>query len=495
MADHCLIFRAQIEMLDLSEEIVSTPKDAPAARNRYMYYPDHLVRMPGPIPGAGLIKNVWQNLSNILREPIFNGLIQGMYKDYSASGHVPFDMVDESVGSFVSRKFNPSIAENLVSGVMHGIYAGDLYQLSARSLFPLMWHMNRNPGASIIDSTIKAASRRTKFHPAKLIEMLTATRDRERKPEDHIRGDIPQLKNSSVFSFKRGIQQFVEGLQRYIKSNPAITVKLNATVQHIQECGEEGKHRKTNIAVTESSGRKSSIPVDYVVSTLSAPTMAKVLSAPTAKAFNGYTYAVNVMVVNLFYRSTSLVPVKGFGYLIPRSVPYENNPECALGVIFGSDSSIGQDTAEGTKLTVMMGGHWWDGIPVSELPDSQSAIQMARNVLERHLGITAEPLISSAKLQLSAIPQYTIGHNARLKEIHSALTKGAYKGKVKVLGSWYTGVGVNDCITAARLAAFGIRQGFDQDCSGVESVAFPAWVIQNRSGIRFPSGSNFSKNI
>lgn len=73
--------------------------------------------------------------------------------------------------------------------------------------------------------------------------------------------------------------------------------------------------------------------------------------------------SVTVMVVNLFYSNPSLIPVRGFGYLIPRSVPLEQNLECGLGVVFDSESSIGQDTASGTKVTVILGGHWWSDWP------------------------------------------------------------------------------------------------------------------------------------
>ena len=38
------------------------------------------------------------------------------------------------------------------------------------------------------------------------------------------------------------------------------------------------------------------------------------------------------MTVNLYYTKPYLNPVQGFGYLIPQGVPFEENPERALGV-------------------------------------------------------------------------------------------------------------------------------------------------------------------
>lgn len=158
------------------------------------------------------------------------------------------------------------------------------------------------------------------------------------------------------------------------------------------------------------------------------------------------------MVVNLYYPNPDLLPVTGFGYLIPRSIPYDQNPERALGVIFGSDSSVGQDTAPGTKLTVMFGGHWWDDWLESDYPDHDTAVKMARSLLERHLNITDEPTLARSKLQRNAIPQYTVGHVSRMQEL-SRSVRDDFNKRLTLAGSWYGGVGITDCVRQAYIAA------------------------------------------
>jgi protoporphyrinogen/coproporphyrinogen III oxidase len=153
------------------------------------------------------------------------------------------------------------------------------------------------------------------------------------------------------------------------------------------------------------------------------------------------------MVVNLYYANPALLPVHGFGYLIPRSVPWTQNPERALGVVFDSDANIGQDTAPGTKVTVMLGGHWWDDW--SSYPDEAEGAAMAKAILKRHLKIEEEPVVVNVSLQRECIPQYTVGHEERMKKAHGELMR-AFKGKLAVAGNSYTGVGLNDCVRAAR---------------------------------------------
>ena len=182
------------------------------------------------------------------------------------------------------------------------------------------------------------------------------------------------------------------------------------------------------------------------------------------------------MVVNLYYRSPSLLPERGFGYLIPRSVPFEQNPECALGVVFDSDSTVGQDTASGTKVTVMLGGHWWDSFGGAGYPSSEEGVSMAKAVLRRHLGVTEEPETTQVGLQKDCIPQYVVGHEAKLKSTHFSLLS-AFKGKLSVAGNTYTGVGLNDCVRAARDVVLAIKDKEGGQITGLEEFSKPReWV-------------------
>ena len=158
--------------------------------------------------------------------------------------------------------------------------------------------------------------------------------------------------------------------------------------------------------------------------------------------------APTVMVVNLFYANPSLLPVRGFGYLLPRSIPIEQNPHRALGVVFDSDACEGQDSARGTKLTVMLGGHWWDPWSVLSIPSQEEGIQMAKATLKLHLGIDDEPVIARARCQTECIPQYTLDHDEHMMALSKELLK--YNGRLRVAGSSYTGVGLNDCVRAAK---------------------------------------------
>lgn len=181
-------------------------------------------------------------------------------------------------------------------------------------------------------------------------------------------------------------------------------------------------------------------------------------------------HAATVMVVNLFYRNPDLLPVQGFGYLIPRSIPLTQNPECALGVVFDSQVEVTSMPVPGTKVTVMLGGHYWDSF--SYYPDAEQGAAMAKQLLKRHLGIHVEPEAVLVSLNRNCIPQYYVGHDQRLTSTDIHL-RTKFKGKLSVVGSSYTGVGVNDCIRAGMEVAAGLADSPEDGYTGLEFFRVP----------------------
>ena len=49
--------RLQVSDLGLADDTIFTMKTAPAATNRFLYYPDHLVRVPAPDRKLGFLAN------------------------------------------------------------------------------------------------------------------------------------------------------------------------------------------------------------------------------------------------------------------------------------------------------------------------------------------------------------------------------------------------------------------------------------------------------
>ncbi|PQE29244.1 protoporphyrinogen oxidase protein [Rutstroemia sp. NJR-2017a BBW] len=439
-----------IRDLDLNSQVLATSTNSDAARNRFIYYPDRLVRMPGP--GVSPYDIAW----SFLTEPVFKGIWNAVF-EYSRPPR-PSNLEDESIGSFFNRRLGgPHLGNNVLSAVLHGVYAGDIYKLSIRSLIPAAWKLESDAG-----SIMKGLSARPRPGTMTTIDHALLVEEAGRFSAE----EKEAWRNTSVYTFRGGIGTLTGALESSLRSNPNVTIKLNHQLKGVAYVKEHDA-----IKIRTSNGKASHYKA---ISTLSGPTNWKLAPLHNMLPSLGEIESVTVMVVNLYYRDENLLPERGFGYLIPRSIPFEQNPEFALGVVFDTYASLGQDTIPGTKLTVMLGGHWWSEFDT--YPDEEEGAAMAKAVLKRHLKIDQEPEAVHVTLQKDCIPQYTVGHHSRMEKAHQEL-KHSFKGKLAVAGNSYTGVGVNDCIRAAKDVAREIAN--HNDVTGLERFARPLQWVQN----------------
>ena len=483
-----------MQELDLAKDAIFTQKTSPAARNRYVYYPDHLVRMPHPSHGF------FQNIYTMFTEPVFQGVVWGAVTEFTRNAR-DADLQDESVGSFFTRRMGKAPVERILSAIHHGIYAGDVFQLSAKSLFPALWRHEAQEG-SIWMGLMKAQSEGLEVlkQEAKYLQTM-----KKYEWEPLLK---QTLADNSVFTFKDGLAMLSDALVRFLFGAGNVQFRTSTPVNSISLS-------KDNKSI-EITSRESQEPFSHThaISALS-PEHLSALHSKEGQRLIPSIPAVTVMTVNLYYRTPDLHP-PGFGYLIPSAVPFENNPERALGVVFDTAYSPSpadlntanwmdnytdavkqtreqgrpvhindfawynmpekanmQDEVEarGTKLTVMLGGHHWDGWPA--YPDEQEGLALAKAVVERHLGIKEEPEVWKVNVQKDCIPQYTVRHEQRLEKAHRSLQR-EYKGRLRVAGNWMWGVGVNDCVRSAWEVVQGLKEG--RQGTGLEHVGSNEYV-------------------
>ena len=197
-----------------------TSKNSVAAQNRFIYYPDHLVRIPGP--GSSLL----QNISNVLFEPIFKGTISGALSEVTKPRR-PGDLQDESVGSFLTRRFGSAITDNVVSAVFHGVYAGDIYKLSARAIVPSLWAIEwRNN--SIMKGLLEQAF-------GGMQPIATSDLDVMKTLQSQPMSDkLEAVKKSSVFTFKGGIGELADRLEAKLDESDNVLILDNTDVGQIK---------------------------------------------------------------------------------------------------------------------------------------------------------------------------------------------------------------------------------------------------------------------
>jgi len=202
-----------IQQLNLQNDVLYTSQDSPSAKNRYIYYPDRLAHLPGPGMSA------FEILGKVLFEPVLQGVISGLWRELTTDAR-PDSQDDESVGDFLSRRVSPKIAQNVASAVMHGIYAGDVWQLSARSLLPLQWYLEKQHGG-IMKGLVNVM-------PNQLMKAADVELRQELRPDLLDKNFGRQISESSVFTFKKGLQQLPDRLREVIETR-GVQIKKNTT--------------------------------------------------------------------------------------------------------------------------------------------------------------------------------------------------------------------------------------------------------------------------
>ena len=189
-----------------------TSKNSTAAQNRFIYYPNHLVRLPGPG------ESIWSSLYTVFSEPLFNNTLSACIKEVFKPPQP--NLHDESIASFVSRRLSSQMADNVLSAVMHGIYAGDIHQLSARSILPSLWYSEKENGSLTAGFARKWSLRWPQD------QALRAKWEKEPQVSDIIQA----IRKSSIFTFRRGIGQLADSITTKLLHNSHVQIQRETIV-------------------------------------------------------------------------------------------------------------------------------------------------------------------------------------------------------------------------------------------------------------------------
>lgn len=480
-----------VQSLGLLERMLKVPKAAPSAQNRYLYYPDRLVKLPSSIPSllSALFKLPFLRaiIPGVLREPrVPSRFLRPRSESQSEKQRLQQRewIEDESVDSFVSRRFGKGLAENLLSAVIHGIYAGDTRKLSVRAVLPFLWDAERTHGSVLRSMLPIKRNKRHRALPESEAAVKAAKEDRLKQVEAGLGKElVDTFKSISVYSFPEGVQELTQALESRLAEIESVRVSKGDAVQSIIVDGSGRTILKTEKGET--------IEADRIISSIPSSRLADILPSSAELPHLKHNPSANVGVINFAISpdavassSKSLVPVQGFGYLIPRTTPA--NKDGILGVVFDTDAIPDQDSADAasrpTKLTVMMGGSHWSALET--LPSEEDMKVRAVKAVSQHLGIDRSLLEDASKVSITAtlqrecIPWYLVGHPVRMSQLHKALERDEeLASRLTLVGASYTGVSLNDCVAYATEAVEQIvnaeLHGGDKIVTGLRSFAIP----------------------
>jgi oxygen-dependent protoporphyrinogen oxidase len=315
---------------------------------------------------------------------------------------------DESIFDFAARRIGREAAATMIDSMVSGIFGGDSRHLSLAACFPIMKAMEKEHGS--------------------LVKALVARKRAAGKSKDKT-STGPAGPAGRLTSFKNGLATIIDVFaERY---GDAITTGCPI----IEIAKAENGYR-----VVRKGG--SAVEFDAVICAApayQASSMIGGINASLSVLLDSIPYA-SIAVVCLGYQRQDIGhDLDGFGFLIPRG-----QGKRILGSIWTSSIFPGRSPDGMVQLRTMIGGAT-DSEAV-ELTDG-ALLDMVTEDLKPILCIAGPPAYVRIFRYKQGIPQFVIGHPARMEEMNNLLRghPGLY-----FTGNAYEGVGLNDCVVRSE---------------------------------------------
>ncbi len=348
-----------------------------------------------------------RKLLPILRSPLLS--LQGKLRLLAEPFILRGNETDESVASFARRRLGSEVFERFVQPLVAGIYTADPEKLSMAATMPQFVEFERTRG-SLLAATLRG-------------------------PKDK---STSGARYGLFLAPKRGLLSLITAIAERL---PRGTMQLDRKVNRIEQQG-----RAWHVDAASNSEH------DAVILALPAHAAATVIthhSPQLAAELGEIEYAGCAVVSFGFHRRQIGHALDGFGFIVPR---VENRK-----IIAGSFASLkypDRAPENDVLIRVFIGGALQ---PELLKPPDDELRQIALDELTELLQITGEPLVTDIARWPRSMPQYHVGHLARVERIERLV---ATTPTLALAGNAYRGVGIPQCIASGEAAAERIAAAF-----------------------------------
>lgn len=312
---------------------------------------------------------------------------------------------EESVAAFARRRLGDEWLDYAIDPFVSGVHAGDPEALSLRAAFPRLHALEQEHGSLLLGQLRRA---------------------RERK------GTAPRS-----FSFRAGMQTLTDALAARVN----VRTSTRATILPRNDGG-----FAVELAASRSTEQVRSRGVVIATPADAAAALVETFAPQAAQHLSAVAYAPVSIVVAAYRREDVAHALDGFGFLVPSR---ERRP--VLGTLFSSTMFEGRAPAGHVLLTTFVGGQ--RNPQVAALDDAT-----LREIVGRELGV-----LLGARTALwmdivrwpRAIPQYALGHDARVAAIDQATARFP---TLFLSANWRGGISLADCIARSRRTASAVQQ-------------------------------------
>jgi oxygen-dependent protoporphyrinogen oxidase len=375
-----------------------------------------------PIP-EGFMMIAPTKFDKLFQSNLFSrtGKLRMAFEQFIPKGKV---RADESVASFVTRRFGKEALERIGQPLLGGIYTADPETLSLASTMPKYLNYEQEFGSvtmGLLHEKLSTASVATTAIVS--AEPLDST--------DKTSG----ARYSAFVSFAQGQAVLIDALVNDIQRAGG-TIYTDTRIDSINQ-----NQNKTWTVVTNSQKHQIFDKVIIATPSFVAAGLLGGADADLSKLLKTLSYASSAVLNLLFDRNQIKHPLDGFGFVVPA---IENRKIIAAS--FSSVKFSKRCPEDQALIRVFIGGALQEEL----LNNNDSGlIQVALEELDLYLGIQGQPVRSWVKRWNSSMPQFKLGHKELIASIQdlTARLEGLY-----LCGAYLDGVGIPDCIASANKA-------------------------------------------
>jgi oxygen-dependent protoporphyrinogen oxidase len=313
---------------------------------------------------------------------------------------------DVAVGEYVAARLGREVVDRLVEPLLGGVYAGDAYRISMRSAVPQL------------------------FQAAKTHTSLT-----EGVREIQARMAANQQTGPVFMGIEGGVGTLPLAVADSVRARGGEIV-TGAPVSELRREASGGWKVVTGDRVLHA---------DAVILAVPAPAAAGLLRAEAPEAateLDTVEYASMALVTLAYRRSDTALPT-GSGFLVP---PVDGRTIKASTFASQKWGWIADENPGVVVLRTSVGRYGETEILER---DDADLVDVSRHDLEAATGLDATPLETRVTRWTDGLPQYPVGHHARVARIREHIAK---LPGLAVCGAQYDGVGIPACVASAHAA-------------------------------------------
>jgi oxygen-dependent protoporphyrinogen oxidase len=319
---------------------------------------------------------------------------------------------DESLAEFVTRRLGRECLEKIAEPLVAGIHTSNPDNMSVMATFPRFVQMEQKSG-SLVRGMLSAMKSRPSGGPPP-------------KP------GAPKM--TFFMSFKNGIQTLSDKCVDYIGKE---SIRLGAGVKAVEPRG------KGYAVILENGETLEADQVMLGTASFDSAEMIKDFDANLAAQLNKIDWSTSATVSIAFHKQDVKVPLKGFGFIVPRVEGRRINAATYSSIKWSFRAPDDHILIRG----FVGGGHHEE--LVYELDDA-GLVKTVLEELDTIVGIKADARFSKVYRWYKGMPKYTVGHLDRISVIDRSV---AMHPGLHLIGCSYKGIGIGDCVHEAQIAA------------------------------------------